>query len=158
MAQRFSISNIRSDPVDARKLSKLEVADEAQKEGHGHSHAGGQPRIATVAYMIIFGDGLHRLVDGLSIGAVMALNPLGGVSLALAILCEEIPHTLGDIAIMVNSGLTLRAAIGYNLLSHIMAFVGLAIGIVAGQLEALADYVLAGAAGMFMYIALTTMV
>jgi len=51
--------------------------------------------IATVAWMIIFGDGLHNFIDGLSIGAAFNESILTGVSISVAVLCEELPHELG---------------------------------------------------------------
>jgi len=51
--------------------------------------------IATVAWMIIFGDGLHNFIDGLSIGAGFSESILTGVSISVAVLCEELPHELG---------------------------------------------------------------
>ena len=53
-------------------------------------------RVAPVAYMIIFGDALHNLIDGLSIGAAFTDSTLLGVSVALAVMCEELPHELGQ--------------------------------------------------------------
>ena len=58
--------------------------------GHGHSHA-----IKSVAWMIIFGDGLHNFIDGLSIGAAFAGNVMTGISVSVAVICEELPHELG---------------------------------------------------------------
>lgn len=51
--------------------------------------------IATVAWMIIFGDGLHNFIDGLSIGAAFNESIWTGVSISVAVLCEELPHELG---------------------------------------------------------------
>ena len=55
-------------------------------------------RIQTVAWMIIFGDGIHNFIDGLSIGAAFSESILTGVSVSVAVLCEEFPHELGDFA------------------------------------------------------------
>ena len=51
--------------------------------------------IATVAWMIIIGDGLHNFIDGLAIGASCSTSVLSGLSTSLAIVCEELPHELG---------------------------------------------------------------
>lgn len=51
--------------------------------------------IKSVAWMVIVGDALHNFVDGLGIGAAFSENTLTGISLSLAILCEELPHELG---------------------------------------------------------------
>ena len=37
-------------------------------------------KIATVAWMIIFGDGIHNFIDGLSIGAAFSESILTGLS------------------------------------------------------------------------------
>ena len=64
--------------------------------GNGHSHA-----IKSVAWMIIFGDGLHNFIDGLSIGAAFAGNIMTGISVSVAVICEELPHELGKLIIIV---------------------------------------------------------
>lgn len=51
--------------------------------------------VRTVAWMVIFGDALHNFVDGLSMGAAFSRRTFFGVSVSLAILCEELPHELG---------------------------------------------------------------
>lgn len=49
-----------------------------------------------MAWLVIFGDGLHNFIDGLSIGAAFNENILSGLSVSIAILCEELPHELGN--------------------------------------------------------------
>lgn len=61
---------------------------------HDHSHHAGE--IAPVAYMIIFGDALHNFIDGLSIGSAFTQSILAGVSVSVAVMCEELPHELGE--------------------------------------------------------------
>ena len=53
-------------------------------------------KIKPVAWMVIFGDGLHNFIDGLSIGAAFADNTWAGISISLAVICEELPHELGE--------------------------------------------------------------
>ena len=85
-------------------------------------------KIATVAWMIIFGDGIHNFIDGLSIGAAFSESILTGMSVSLAVLCEEFPHELGDFAVLLNSGMTVRQAMMYNFLSACTCYLGLLIG------------------------------
>lgn len=52
--------------------------------------------IASVAWLIIFGDGMHNFIDGLSLGAAFNTSILGGISISVAVICEEFPHELGE--------------------------------------------------------------
>jgi len=52
--------------------------------------------VATVAWMIIFGDGLHNFIDGLTIGAAFTDSILAGISICVSVFCEELPHELGN--------------------------------------------------------------
>uniref|UniRef100_A0A146L6U5 Zinc transporter ZIP8 n=1 Tax=Lygus hesperus TaxID=30085 RepID=A0A146L6U5_LYGHE len=110
-------------------------------------------KINAVAWMIIFGDGIHNFIDGVTIGAGYSQNIGTGVGLSIAIACEEFPHELGDFAILLQSGMSLRAAMCYNFLSACTAFLGLILGIVLGGLEG-SHYIFAFAGSLFLYISL----
>ena len=49
--------------------------------------------------MIIIGDTLHNISDGLAIGAAFAEGGSsgisGGISTSIAVFCHELPHELG---------------------------------------------------------------
>ncbi|XP_075219085.1 metal cation symporter ZIP14-like [Lycorma delicatula] len=113
--------------------------------------------IASVAWMVIFGDGLHNFIDGLSIGAAFNESILTGISISVAVMCEEFPHELGDFAVLLNAGMTMRQALLYNFLSACTCYIGLVMGIILGEIEA-SVYIFGFAAGMFLYIALVDMV
>lgn len=114
-------------------------------------------KVAAVAWIIIFGDGLHNFIDGMSIGAGYAQSIGTGISISIAIACEEFPHELGDFAILIQSGMSLKKAMLYNFLSACTSFVGLALGIILGELEG-AHYIFAFAGGLFLYVSLTHLI
>lgn len=64
---------------------------------HDMQYKEGDSVIATVAWMIIFGDGLHNLIDGISIGASFSESILSGISVSVAVFCEEFPHEMGTL-------------------------------------------------------------
>ncbi|CAI4231919.1 unnamed protein product [Auanema sp. JU1783] len=125
---------------------------------HSMTFEAGDSAIAAVAWMIIFGDGFHNFIDGISLGAAFAESTHSGISISIAVLCEEFPHELGDVAILVAAGMTLRQALLYNLLSAVTCYIGFAIGVGIGELnEYASQYAFALAGGMFLYISLGCM-
>ncbi|RNA30455.1 zinc transporter ZIP14 isoform X1 [Brachionus plicatilis] len=114
--------------------------------------------IAPVAWIIIFGEGLHNLIDGLSIGAAFTDSILNGLSLSLAIICEEFPHKLGDFAILIAAGMPLKVALFCNFLSSCFIYIGVFLGIFAGENLDANKWIYAVAGGMFIYIAVCDMI
>jgi len=127
--------------------------------GHcSHNHAVDASRpIATVAWMVIFGDGIHNFIDGLAIGAAFVTSMVAGLSTSVAVICEELPHELGDFAILLNAGMTWKQALFYNFLSALSCFLGMAIGILLGELAEASQWIFGLAGGMFLYISLVDM-
>ncbi|XP_034231330.1 metal cation symporter ZIP8-like isoform X2 [Thrips palmi] len=128
-------------------------AEAKKKASHGHSHGDGGSGLAAVAWMVVLGDGLHNFVDGMSIGAGYTQSIGTGVSISLAIACEEFPHELGDFAILINSGVSFRRALALNFGSACTAFGGLVLGVVLGEVQ-YSYLIFAFAGGLFLYIAL----
>lgn len=156
--------------------------DHVRPSSHGHSHSHNHsqnshevikkalkgekvvdiaPRrvaeIAPVAWMIIIGDGLHNFIDGLSIGAAFSESIHQGMIICVAVIFEELPHELGDFAVLISSGMTVRQALFFNFLSASTCFIGMIFGILLGDMAQSASYIFALAAGMFFYISLVDM-
>ncbi|XP_030848423.1 zinc transporter ZIP12-like [Strongylocentrotus purpuratus] len=107
--------------------------------------------------MIILGDSLHNFGDGLAIGAAFSLSIAAGLSTSIAVLCHEIPHELGDLAVLIKQGIRLRTALLMNMMCACSAFLGLWVGIPLGQTETVREWIFAAVAGMFLYVGLVDM-
>ncbi|XP_053507044.1 zinc transporter ZIP6 isoform X2 [Ictalurus furcatus] len=115
--------------------------------------------VATLAWMVIMGDGLHNFSDGLAIGAAFTEGLSSGLSTSVAVFCHELPHELGDFAVLLKAGMSVKQAILYNLLSAMMGYLGMVTGILIGHYaENVAMWIFALTAGLFMYVALVDMV
>ncbi|XP_036375312.1 zinc transporter ZIP6 [Megalops cyprinoides] len=131
---------------------------------HSHSHSYSQQHfqeagVATLAWMVIMGDGLHNFSDGLAIGAAFTEGLSSGLSTSVAVFCHELPHELGDFAVLLKAGMTVKQAILYNVLSAMMAYLGMITGILIGHYaENISMWIFALTAGLFMYVALVDMV
>ncbi|OWF56005.1 zinc transporter ZIP14-like [Mizuhopecten yessoensis] len=145
---------LTDDDSQDNVLSTINVEVKPQ---NGSTAAHAKRPIATVAWMIIFGDGIHNFIDGLSIGAAFTDSTLAGISISLGIICEELPHELGDFAILINAGMSMKKALMYNFLSACMCYLGLIVGTLLGENTTAHDWIFAIAGGMFLYISLVDM-
>ena len=124
---------------------------------HHHHQKQHQKGGKSLIMMIVTGDGMHNFFDGLAIGVAFAGSGIGGgLSTSVAILCHELPHEIGDFAVLLNAGLSTKRAVMYNTLSAVLCFIGMTVGIAVGKMDT--GFLSAIIAGMFLYIALVNMV
>jgi len=115
--------------------------------------------LTPVAFMVVIGDGLHNLTDGLAIGAAFASDPVTGFATAFAVLCHELPHELGDFALLLQTGVSMRRAVYMNIVSSVLSFVGMSVGLfIAGIGDGMTQWIYAATAGSFLYIAFADLV
>jgi zinc and cadmium transporter len=120
---------------------------------HGH-HA-----TAAAGWLILIGDGMHNLVDGVLIAAAFMTDIHLGIVTALAIAAHEIPQEVGDFVVLLHSGFSRRKALVYNVLSSLTTIVGALLAYWSlADLQGLLPYVLAVAASSFIYIAVADLI
>ena len=108
--------------------------------------------------MILCGDFVHNFADGLAIGAAFGASTSTGLSTSIAIFFHEIPHELGDFAVLFECGLGVWKVAILNLLCSFSAFIGLYIGVGLSSIEGFYQWIFALTAGMFIYIAFIDLV
>ncbi|XP_076293184.1 zinc transporter foi [Lasioglossum baleicum] len=139
------------------------IIREHETKHHGHTHSHGHVHsapesLSSVAWMVVMGDGLHNFTDGMAIGAAFSANIAGGFSTAIAVFCHELPHEIGDFAVLLKAGMSAKQAVFYNLLSSVLCLFGMVFGVLLGSTPAVSSWMFAAAAGMFIYIALVDMI
>ncbi|CAM4602489.1 zinc transporter ZIP5 [Lepidochelys kempii] len=128
---------------------------ELSHQGHSHGPAAGA---ADIAWMVILGDGIHNLTDGLAIGAAFSEGVSSGLSTALAVFCHELPHELGDFALLLQAGLPVKRVLLSNLMSASLAYLGMAMGTALSQgASSITPWIFSITAGIFLYVALVDM-
>lgn len=130
---------------------EVHAVDHAHRDHHNHNPAAGT--------LILIGDGVHNLVDGVLIGAAFLTDIHLGVVTSLAVAAHEIPQEVGDFAILLHSGYSRARAFFFNVISSLTTIVGgLAAYYSFRQAQAALPYVLAIAASSFIYIAVADLI
>jgi zinc and cadmium transporter len=113
----------------------------------------------TAASLVIVGDAFHTFVDGAVIAAAVVTSIPLGVTTALAVAAHEIPQEVGDVAILLRAGYSRMRAFTLNLLAGAGGIVGAAAMVLASRLlPQVLPYVLAFAAGNFLYVAMADLI
>lgn len=113
----------------------------------------------TAGVLVLIGDGLHNLIDGALIAAAFLTDFHLGVVTALAVAAHEIPQEVGDVAVLLNSGMSRARALFYNIAASLTAVVGgVAAWLSLENAETLRPHVLAIAAGSFVYVAVADLI
>ena len=122
-----------------------------------HCHDGLECEVHTsAASLVIIGDAFHTFVDGAVIAAAVLTSIPLGVTTALAVAAHEVPQEVGDVAILLRAGYSRGRALSLNLMSGIGGVLGaLAMLFTSQSLPRALPYVLAFAAGNFLYIAMS---
>ena len=127
--------------------------DEMEHEAHAHS------RDAASGVLVIVGDSIHNALDGVLVAAAFLTDLRLGILTVLAVAAHEVPHRVGDFAILLHSGMSRRRALILNLVTGLTAVIG---GILAwfGLRSAMGmlPYALAVAAAGFLYIAVAGLI
>ncbi|XP_054663645.1 zinc transporter SLC39A7 [Grus americana] len=118
--------------------------------------AGGTEESATMevsGYLNLAADVAHNFTDGLAIGASFLAGPGLGAVTAVTVLLHELPHEVGDFAILVQSGCSKRKAMRLQLLTALGAVAGAACSLLAeGAGAAAMTGILPFTAGGFIYV------
>jgi zinc and cadmium transporter len=126
---------------------------------HGHAHAHDAARRKASGSLVLVGDALHNVLDGVLIAAAFLTDVHLGIVTAVAIMAHEIPQEVGNFAVLLHSGVSRRRALALNLLTSLTAVIGGVVGFFALETAVrLLPFALAVAAASLLYVAVADLI
>lgn len=119
---------------------------------HHHDHSQVQDERQNRLMMI--GDLLHNMIDGVAIGAAFLVNPATGIITTLAVSAHEIPKELGTFGILLSRGWKDRRVLVANMLTAVGTVATASLVYLGNDVLHVPEaQLLALTSGMFIYIA-----
>lgn len=107
-------------------------------------------------YLNLVANCTDNFTHGLAIAASYVVSPLVGVLTTLAIICHEVPHEVGDFAILLRSGFDCTTAAKAQIMTATGGMVGVVVGLLAEEVGQCTSWMLPFTAGGFLYISLVS--
>lgn len=110
------------------------------------------------ASMLLIGDAIHNIADGVVIASAFLINPAVGIAATIGIALHEIPQEIAEFGVLIHAGYSKKKALAYNFLSASSIFIGV---LLCALFASLGDFIwiLTGiAAGNLLYIAASDMI
>ncbi|KAI9275637.1 Zinc/iron permease [Phascolomyces articulosus] len=127
--ESVAIKKNEQDGLRQRKKSDKKEEDDDDEKDHAVSKKDDNS-IKLSAYLNLFADFTHNMTDGLAMAASFYASPSVGATTAVAVFFHEIPHEVGDYAILIQSGFSKKRAMMAQFTTAIGAFLGTIIGII----------------------------
>jgi len=122
---------------------------------HCHREVGGCDE--PVTYLILIANAVHKFIGGVAVAGSFLVDLRLGLTIWLATVVHEVPHELGDFAVLVHGGWTRTRALFWR---FVTAFVFPLGGLAAyfASFEADVRFLVPFAAGNFLYIGASDLV
>lgn len=138
------------------------AAGHAHDHGHAHAHAHGHAHaheMRSGGWAVLTGDSVHCFGDGILIASAFTADPRLGLVAALAVLAHEVPHHIGDLAVLRRTSGSRRAALVKVSLAGAVTPLGGLIGWwLVDRLVGYLPYFLVVASSSFIYVALADLI
>ncbi|HEY8048150.1 MAG TPA: ZIP family metal transporter, partial [Ramlibacter sp.] len=121
-----------------------------------HDHA---PRLRAGGWSVLTGDSLHCFGDGVLIASAFVAQPRLGWVAAVAVLAHEVPHHIGDLAVMRMASANRRAAlVKVSLAGAVTVIGGVAGYALLDRVHGALPYFLVVASSSFIYVSLADLI
>jgi zinc and cadmium transporter len=137
----------------------MDATAQAHHHDHGHGHHAHGQR-GNGAWAVLAGDTLHCFGDGVLIASTFVAGLHLGLAASLAVLVHEVPHHMGDLAVLRSgdAGNRRLALIKVSLAGAVTCLGGIVGYLLLGQLDGLLPWLIVLASSSFIYVALADLI
>lgn len=145
----------------------IDRASRLHSHSHGHDHSSSKgmeekkkkkgSEKMHIGFISLIADAVHNFTDGMAIAAAFGKSLKTGLTSSFAIFLHEIPHELGDYALLTKFGFSHADVIKWQLTTGAAAFAGVGFGLAVegGLFQGQGvDWLLPFSCGGFLYLAL----
>ena len=126
---------------------------------HAHHHPHGHPPLRSGGWAVLTGDSVHCFGDGILIASAFIADMRLGLVASLAVLAHEVPHHIGDLAVLRLASRDRSAALVKVSLAGAVTSLGGLIGWwLVDRLHEYLPYFLVIASSSFIYVALADLI
>ncbi|KAF2102656.1 Zip-domain-containing protein [Rhizodiscina lignyota] len=130
-ASASGTDSLSADSVRSRKQPATSVSARKEKKDETNEI---NPSVKLGGILNMIADFTHNITDGLALSSSFYASPALGATTTVAVFFHEIPHEVGDFALLIQSGFSKRAAMGAQFVTALGAFLGTVIGITIQEL------------------------
>ena len=131
--KNFTIKGIRPRG-EAMDLQEWESDRASEMSGANATGKEASRSIRLSAYLNLIADFTHNITDGLALSSSFYASPTLGATTTVAVFFHEIPHEVGDFALLIQSGFSKKAAMMSQFVTALGAFLGTCLGIAVQEL------------------------
>lgn len=122
---------------------------------HHHQHGTSDPAVP----LLITGDLVHNILDGVAIAAAFMVNIPTGIVTAIAVAAHEIPQEVGEFGTLLAKGMSRKRVVIVNIASALIATIAAAVTYLIGQtVGQFVDIIFGLSAGLLLYVALSDII
>lgn len=118
-----------STTLKNRKSNSKSSIDESDADTKEIAAQNISASVRTAAWLNLISDFTHNITDGLAITAAFYISKSVGSTTALAVFLHEVPHEIGDFAVLIQGGFSKWQAMNSQFVTAAGAFLGCFIGI-----------------------------
>ena len=119
-------SEVKAAPAIVTPSPKTDLSDASKKEASAS--------IKLSAYLNLIADFTHNITDGLALSSSFYASPTLGATTTVAVFFHEIPHEVGDFALLIQSGFSKNMAMAAQFFTALGALLGTCLGIAVQEL------------------------
>ena len=131
--KNFTVKGIRprGEAMDLQEWESNQVLEKSVAKATGKEVS---QSIRLSAYLNLIADFTHNITDGLALSSSFYASPTLGATTTVAVFFHEIPHEVGDFALLIQSGFSKKAAMSSQFVTALGAFLGTCLGIAIQEL------------------------
>lgn len=115
-------------------------------------------KVDPAGYLNLLVNSMDNFTHGLAVAGSFCISNHVGMLTTLAIVIHEVPHEIGDYAILIRSGFSTTQAIRSQFLTSLGGLCGACFALMSANAEHSALWILPFTAGGFMYISLCSLI